>query len=259
MRKTTTLLLSLALAVAFAASAGADGAYQALPFSQNWTNIALIALDDDWSGVPGMIGYRGDNSTAGTGLNPQTITFDDVLANTGVATSPVVDVNANKVAADFAAFFSGGATEWELTDPLVCLTGSGTADNPYLVVHINSTGFTNITVGYNLRDVEDFGTDNAVQQFALQFRTATGSAWTDVPAGYVADASSGPALALVTPVLAVLPAAANSQATLQIRVMTTNAAGNDEWVGIDDIVITGTPIVTPTKPTTWGTVKSIYR
>jgi len=43
-----------------------------------------------------------------------------------------------------------------------------------------------------------------------------------------------------------LPAAADNQAQLQIRVITTNASGNDEWVGIDDISITGTPLPTDT-------------
>src|SRR4029079_3657653 len=33
---------------------------------------------------------------------------------------------------------------------------------------------------------------------------------------------------------------------VQIRVMTANAVGNDEWVGVDDISITGTCSATPT-------------
>ena len=240
MKRIVTPVLVIAAMAGMALTALADNTYQSLPFSQNWSNVGLITLDDNWSGVPGIIGYRGDNATAGSGVDPQTITFDDTPANTGVATSPVVDVNANKVAADFATFFSGGVTEWELTNPVVALNGSGTGDNPYLTFHIKSTGFINISVNYNLRDIEDFGTDNSIQAFALQFRTSTSGAWTNVPAGFVADASAGPALPLVTPVSVVLPAAANDQATLQIRVMTTNALGSDEWVGPDDIVITGT-------------------
>ncbi|MFN0278122.1 MAG: hypothetical protein ACKVRN_05905, partial [Pyrinomonadaceae bacterium] len=34
---------------------------QTLPFTQDWTNAGLITVDDDWSGVPGIIGYRGDD------------------------------------------------------------------------------------------------------------------------------------------------------------------------------------------------------
>ena len=36
-----------------------------------------------------------------------------------------------------------------------------------------------------------------------------------------------------------LPAAVDNQSTVQLRILTTNATGNDEWVGIDDISITG--------------------
>ena len=36
----------------------------------------------------------------------------------------------------------------------------------------------------------------------------------------------------------VLPAAADDQSELQVRIITTNAVGNDEWVGVDDISVT---------------------
>ncbi|MBK8425636.1 MAG: hypothetical protein IPL27_06455 [Lewinellaceae bacterium] len=38
---------------------------QPLPFSQNWTNTGLITVNDDWSGVPGIQGRRGDGLTGG--------------------------------------------------------------------------------------------------------------------------------------------------------------------------------------------------
>jgi uncharacterized protein len=68
--------------------AAADGTPQGLPFSQNWSNAGLILTSDDWSGVPGVIGYRGDALTAATGVDPQTVVAD------GSATP--VDVNANQ-------------------------------------------------------------------------------------------------------------------------------------------------------------------
>ena len=34
-----------------------------LPFSQDWSNTGLITVDDDWSGVNSIIGYRGDGLT----------------------------------------------------------------------------------------------------------------------------------------------------------------------------------------------------
>ena len=46
---------------------------------------------------------------------------------------------------------------------------------------------------------------------------------------------------VVTPVAVTLPAAADDQAVVQVRVITADAAGPDEWVGIDNISVTGTP------------------
>ncbi|OYX10766.1 MAG: hypothetical protein B7Z15_13065 [Rhizobiales bacterium 32-66-8] len=45
---------------------------------------------------------------------------------------------------------------------------------------------------------------------------------------------------MVTSVDVTLPAEANNQPQVQVRVMTTNSFGNDEWVGIDDINISST-------------------
>jgi cysteine-rich repeat protein len=227
----------LAAASAFALlsptlTARADTTAQSLPFSQNWSNPALITTSDDWSGVPGITGFRGDGLT---GSDPQTIL---------VADSPgVVDVNANQTNPN--TFATGGVTEFDLSDDVVALAGSGTAGAPYLLVTLATTGRTSVVVTYNLRDI-DGSTDNAVQPVALQYRIGTSGVFTNVPAGFVADASSGPSLAtLVTPVTATLPAAANDQSVVQLRIMTVNASGNDEWIGIDDISITGTPITGP--------------
>ena len=108
---------------------------------------------------------------------------------------------------------------------------------------------SNITVSYNLRDIDPTA-DNAVQQFALQYRVGSSGNFTNVPAGYVADATTGGSATLVTPVSAVLPAEASNQPLVQVRVMTTNAASNDEWVGVDDIRVTGDPIPDPTPTPT---------
>ncbi|MGH3065898.1 MAG: Ig-like domain-containing protein, partial [Gaiellaceae bacterium] len=165
-------------------------------------------------------------------------------------------MNANQTNPN--TFITGGVAEFHLTDSVVALTGSGTADAPYLVFHLNTTGLSNINVSYNLRDL-DGSTDNAVQQVALQYRVGETGNFTNVPAGYVADATTGPSLAtLVTAVNVALPSAAGNQPQLQIRVITTNATGNDEWVGIDDVSITGTaaeqaPQVASTLPANGAT------
>lgn len=207
----------------------ADSTPQTLPFSQDWSNASLITANDDWSGVPGIVGYRGDALTGSTGTDPQTLLTLDA----------VIDVNANQSAPD--TFTTGGVTEFAIANPTIALTGSGTADAPSIVIHLNTTGQQAIQVSYLLRDL-DGSTDNAVQQVALQYRVGSSGSFINLPAAYVADASEGGTASKVTPVSVTLPAAADNQAQVQVRIITTNAAGNDEYIGVDDISITGTPV-----------------
>jgi endonuclease G len=118
------------------------------------------------------------------------------------------------------------------------MQGSGTADIPHIVINLNTSGTTALNVAYNLRDLDD--TDTAVQPFALQYRVGNTGAYTNIPAGFVADASADGGSTLVSPVSAALPAAAENQPLVQVRILTSNAIGNDAMVGIDDINITGT-------------------
>jgi trimeric autotransporter adhesin len=229
MKKIYALLLIAAISFSFRIF---DANYFALTvnFTQDWSTTTLITTDDVWTGVPSIQGFRGDGLTAATGADPQTILGGDDAA-------PVLDVNANR--SDPNTFGTGGVAEFDgIATPCVALSGSGTADAPYITLYLNTTGVTNIRVQYNIRDL-DGSADNAVQQVALQYRTATTGSFTNIPAAFVTDATTGPNLAtLVTAVNTVLPAACENQATLQLRIMTANAGGNDEWVGIDDIVIT---------------------
>ena len=202
-----------------------NGNAQTIPFSQNWTNPNLITVNDDWSAVPGIIGYRGDNLTATTGVDPQTVLVD------GIATP--VNVNAN---ATDPASLSGGIYEFDaLPNPVVAMQGSGTADAPHIVINLNTSGTTAINIAYNLRDIDPTA-DDAVQAFALQYRVGNTGNYTNIPAGFVADASTGGTATQVTPVSAALPAAAENQPLVQVRIITTNATGNDEMVGIDEFV-----------------------
>ncbi len=207
----------------------ADTTPQTLPFSQNWTNTGLITTDDNWSGAPGIIGYRGDALTGGTGVDPQTVVAD------GSATP--VDVNANRN--DPNTFTTGGVTEFDgIANPVVALQGSSTARAPHLVITLNTTGQSSIQVAYNLRDI-DGSADNAIQPVALQYRVGAAGNYTNLPAGFVADASSGPSLAtLVTPVSVTLPATCDNQPVVQVRMITADAVGSDEWIGVDDINVT---------------------
>jgi len=204
-------------------------------FSQNWSDTNLITVDDNWSSVASIDGLRGDSLTGSTGPSPQTILAADDPG--------VIDVIANQANPNTLA--TGGVAEFAIADPTIALQGSGTADAPYLRIYLNTTGRQNIQVSYNLRDL-DGSTDNSIQQFATHYRLGNSGVWIDIPSAYVADASSGPGLAtLVTPVAAVLPAAAENQSLVQLRIMTTNAIGNDEFVGVDDISVTSAPIGSP--------------
>ena len=203
-------------------------------FTQNWSSVTFSA-DDDWSNVSSIVGYRGDGLTGSTGTDPRTLTAN-------VAT-PVVDVNRNQTTPN--SFTTGGVTHFTGgnvgNDAVVALAGSGTATAPYLQFYLDSTGRQNVTVAFRVRVLES-GTDNAVQQVALQYRTSPTGAWTNVPGGYIADATSGPSiLGGDTNINVTLPSDADNQPQLELRIITTNAPGNDEWVGIDDIVISSSP------------------
>ena len=203
-------------------------------FFQDWSNTGLIAADDNWNNVPSIVGYRGDDVTAGTGTNPTTLTAG--------GTGEVVDVNANQ--ANPNTFNTGGVAEFEIANPTVALTGSGTADAPFIVLFLNASGRQNLVFSVNLRDL-DGSADNAQQQVAVQYRIGASGAWTNLDGGYVADATTGPSLATqVTPLSIALPAAVDNQPQVQVRIITTNAVGNDEYVGIDDIRVASQPLPT---------------
>ena len=225
-------VVSAGLATSTAASA--TDVPQPVPFAQDWANTALITVDDDWSGVPGFVGYQGGvTPDLATGTDPRTV----------VAGAPTaVDVFAN-LAAPSA---SGGVAELELADPVVALQGSGTADAPNLVLALSTVGAPADTVlSYVVRDV-DGNADDAVQPFAAQYRVGTTADWTNLPGGYLPDASVGGATQS-TPVALPLPADALGQAVVQFRFLTTNAVGSDEWLGIDDIEV-GPPDTGPEPP-----------
>ncbi len=222
-------IVAAALLLGWTATAAADGTAQSLPFSQDWTNIGLITTNDDWSGVPGIQGYLGQDITTATGADPQVLLGSSAVAND-------LTVLANQTSTSIG---NGDVIELHITDPAVALQGSNTADAPYLLIAVDTTGLTLIRVRYNLRDI-DGTVDNAEQRVALQWRVGNAGNFTNVPAAYIADATTGPSLATaVTPIDVTLPAGADNQARVEIRIMTTNAVGTDELVAVDDIQVTG--------------------
>ena len=206
---------------------------QSLPFSQNWSTTTLITANDDWSGVPGIVGYLGDiAATTTTNVDPRTLLLD-------YSSVSAVDVIANQTNPD--TLTNGGVAEFDgIANPSIALNGSGTADAPHIVIHLNTTGQSNIRFQANIRDL-DGSADDSVQQIDVQYRVGGTGDYASVSGGYIADATAAGTATLVTPIDVTLPAAANNQSLVQIRVMTTNAGGNDEWVGIDDISVTAGP------------------
>lgn len=213
----------------------ADNTPQQIPLVQDWSNASLITKENDWSDVPGFTGYRGDKLAPKPGVNPQSITAD------GTTTS--VDVMANQKNPN--TLRTGGVAEFDgIPDHVVAIKGSATASAPFLLLNLNTKGKQNVAVGYKLRDV-DGSANNAIQPVAFQYRVGTNKPFTDIAAAFVPDASTGPGLAtLVTPVIALLPAEANDQPLVQVRWITANAEGNDEWIGIDDIAVIGDNVAT---------------
>jgi hypothetical protein len=219
-----------ALLVTLAASLAMPASALALPLEQGWDDTGLILVDDDWSGVAGIVGHRGDGLTADVGADPQTIVGDG-------ASTPV-DVLADRTSPN--TLLAGGIAELELADPAVALQPSETADAPHLVLSFDTMGFAGIKVSYLLRDL-DGSEDDALQPVALQYRVGASGDYVNVAAGFVADATTGPELAeLVTPVEVALPPEAEGRPLVQVRVVTANAGGSDEWVGVDDIVVAAT-------------------
>ena len=220
--------------------ARANNTPQEIPLVQDWSNASLINKDNDWSETPGFMGYRGDKLAAKPGANPQTISSE--------GTGSPLHVLANQKNPN--TLRTGGVAEFDgLPDHVVALKGSATASAPFLLLNLTTKGKQNVAVGYKLRDV-DGTANNAVQPVAFQYRIGTNSPFTDIPAAFAPDASTGPNLAtLVTPIIAVLPAEANDQPLVQVRWITANAEGNDEWIGIDDIAVIGDSL-TATPPAT---------
>lgn len=219
-----------------------DNAYALLrqgDFQQDWTDVSTITPTNKWQLLLSIIGYSGTGLVASAGVDPQTIVAD--------GGTELVTANQTSVTG------TGGITAVGSTIRVVTVKPTphtGTKINPYLVIHVNTTNVNDVRVRYKL---QDYDTGNVIQAFALQIRVGDTGNWINVPAGYVADATDV-GTGKVTFVDATLPADANNQPKLQIRIITCDAVGTDEWVGIDDIVVSGNraPRITlPGEPVTY--------
>ncbi len=236
MKKTLTTMICAALSVVCSYADTTPHDLSSGNFSQNWT-ADLISANDDWSSVPSIIGYQG-GGLASTDTDPQTVVADGSLT--------LVDV----IEGSSGTSTSGGVHEIE-TD-VIALQGSGTADAPHLVIFLDTTGREDVQISYTLTE-ED--TSNAVQQFALQYRVGSSGNFTNVGAGYIADASNG--AAQTTPVSVILPSAVDDQSVVEVRIITADAGGSDSMIGIDDIVVSSNAIPAPVPGNTINLFQSI--
>ncbi len=212
-------------------------------FSQDWSNSGLITADNNWGAVPSIEGFNGAGLASSPGVNPATIT----------ATGGSLTVLANQNNPDTLTPNVGIAEFDGISNRVVALAGDSTNQAPYLQISLNTVGTGDVTVNYNLIDV-DSSARSSVSQFALQYRVSPDGVFTangnhgvinyiNVPAGFVSDASTG-GTTKTTSVAATLPAAANEQQFVQVRIITTDSnniasPAGDEWVGVDDILIHG--------------------
>ncbi|MBN3943305.1 DUF4347 domain-containing protein [Nostoc sp. NMS9] len=211
-------------------------------FFQDWSNTNLINTDDDWSNLPNIRGFRGDGLVSSMGTNPQTVLAD------GSATP--VDVNANQ--SNPNTYTNSGITEFALSNPTIALRGSSTATAPNLVIYLDATGRQNVLLYFTLRDI-DTSTRDAIQSVAVQYRIGDTGDFINLPSAFVPDASNN-ASTLVSSdarearLIVLLPPEVTNQAKVQVRFITTDANGEDEWIGVDDIKVTSAAIGTNQPP-----------
>lgn len=200
----------------------------------------LITSNDNWTGVTSVEGYDGRNLTPTYGVDPRTVLGTE-FANNALPTSASTQVNANK--GNPNAFNAGGLTEFDTGTYLAIGFQGNVQANPYLVFYLNTFGRSTITMNYDVIDI-DGGSNNSVSPVALQYRIGQTGNFTDIPNGYVPDATDGPTIAgRITTRSVVLPSACDNQPQVQVRLITTNAADSsggstpDEWIGINNVVI----------------------
>ena len=190
-----------------------DQRAQTLPYTQAWSNAGHITADDSWTGVPGIVGYRGDDLVAAPGSTRRR-SPSRAQSSTSTRTRPI------------RASFDARAAWPSSTARRPGRRAPGLRHGRRAVPHAvpRHDRADQHPPGYVLRDV-DGSADNAFQPVALQYRVGRTGLYTNLPAGFVADATSGPSLAtLVTPVSVTLPRGREQAALVEIRMITTDAA-----------------------------------
>lgn len=226
-------------------SVGANSTYANLAsgaFTLNLTPATanLITSNNDWTGVPSAEGYCGSGLTSTFGIDPQTVLTAEFQSGS-LPTTASTCVAANK--GNPSAFNAGGHAEFDTGTYLAYgLQGNVQSRAPYLTFYVNTTGRYSIRFSFDAIDI-DAGSNNAVTQVAVQYRVGETGNFTNIPAAFIADATDPSVAGRKTSRDILLPTAIENQPKVQIRIITTDAAGPDglsspdEWLGINNVTI----------------------
>ncbi|KRB73017.1 hypothetical protein ASE01_19765 [Nocardioides sp. Root190] len=221
----------LAAVAASPAEASVSAKITTFPYVQDWSTLSSASTWGDFDGVEGF-----STTTTISAANPANTTDVGTLTAEGTLVSSLSLQAANTP----NTVSTGGVLAFHsATNKTLALSATGSITTPLLVFHLDTTGESGIGIEYDVQDL-DSGTDDQPTRVALQYRVGTSGAYTNIPAGYLTDATvaSNPAV-VTTHVEAALPAAADDKADVYVRVMTLdNATGSNEHVGIDNITIT---------------------
>jgi hypothetical protein len=215
---------------------------------QPWGNAGLITVDNVWNGVPSIQGFGGTVS-AGGGAG------SDPLSYTALTGADPLQVIANQSVPNATVSAQAGTAEFESGNIVVGLRPDATNRAPNLVLYLDTTGMNGVTVSFDAVDIDDTARDTA-QPVAVQYRIAGAGgdvSFINVGGGYAADVTDGGASGRVTPFSVSLPARAEGQARVEVRILTYwSAVADNEWVGIDNIVVNGNrrPLVTTSSGNT---------
>ena len=197
-------------------------------FTQDWTNAGLITANDDWSGVPYIVGYLGQDITTATGADPRTIADRPALSSTSTS-SPTRPIRTRSPPAASPNSYDRqpdrrpaglGHRRRALPRPL----------------HGRERPHRHQAAGQSARHRRQRRQCGPADQRPVPHR-----------AQRPLDQRPRAAISPTSPPAAARPRSPRSTSPCrpaptmrrrsQIRIMTTNAVGSDEWVGIDDIVV----------------------
>ena len=235
-------------------------------------NDSRITTNNDWSAIPSVEGFCGSGLTDGTaGIDPRTIKGTEYPNNalpqpSGSRIDPCV--NADK--GNPSAFNGSGITEFDRprSDSHLGIGFQGNVqNNPYLVFYLNTTGQNYVRMSYDIIDIDE-GNNSSYSQMALQYRVGETGDFINLPDGYAADPTDGPNLeGRVTKISATLPPEALNQPKVQVRILHTfassapgsNTQTPNEWVGVNNIIITNNNVPTAASVSVAGRAMTAFR